>query len=44
MDQVNYFKDTFESMPDYGNFVSILFLNLKKDIDLTSEVEFLLKK
>ena len=40
MDQVNYFKDLLESIPDYRKKVLIKFL-IKNDSDLLKECEFL---
>ena len=36
----NYFKDTFESIPDYRNIVLLFFLN-RNDKDLLEECGFL---
>ena len=40
MDHVNYFKDLFESIPDYRKIVLLLFL-FKNDNDLLKESGFL---
>ena len=40
MDNVNYFKDLFESIPDYRNIVILMFLT-KIDNDLITECGFL---
>ena len=39
MNNTNYFKDLFESIPDYRKIVFLLFLN-KNDKDLLREVGF----
>ena len=39
MNNTNYFKDLFESIPDYKKIVFLLFL-IKNDIDLLREVGF----
>ena len=39
MDNVNYFKDLLEEIPDYKNIVLLLFL-IKKDDDLLHEIGF----
>ena len=36
MDNVNYFKDLFDSIPDYRKIVLLMFL-LKNDIELLTE-------
>ena len=36
MDQINYFKDLFESLPDNRKIVSLKFL-IKNDADLLTE-------
>ena len=36
MDKVNYFKDLFESMPDYRKIVLLMFLN-KNDVNFLYE-------
>ena len=40
MDNVNYFKDLFDSIPDYRKIVLLMFI-LKNDIDLLTESELL---
>ena len=40
MDDVNYFKDLFESIPDYKKIVLLLFL-IKNDVDFLNECGFL---
>ena len=40
MNNVNYFNDFLESIPDYRNIVLIMFL-LKKDVDFLHESGFL---
>ena len=40
MNNVNYFKDLFESIPDYKKIVLIMFL-IKKDVDMLYECGFL---
>ena len=40
MDNVNYFKDLFESIPDYKKIVLLMFL-LKNDVDFLNECGFL---
>ena len=40
MDNVNYFKDLFESIPDYKKIVLIMFL-IKNDYDFSYECGFL---
>ena len=39
MDHVNYFKDLFESIPDYRKIVMLLF-PIKNDIDKLNECGF----
>ena len=39
MNKINYFKDLFESIPDYRKIVLLLFL-IKNDKDLLCEVGF----
>ena len=39
MDDVNYFKDLFESIPDYKKIVLLIFL-IKDDKNLLKEVGF----
>ena len=39
MDNVNYFKDLFESIPEYKKIVSLIFL-IKDDKNLLKEVGF----
>ena len=39
MNNTNYFKDSFESIPDYRKIVFLLFL-IKNDKDLLREVGF----
>ena len=39
MDNINYFKDLFESIPDYRKIVLLMFL-IKKDNDLLHECGF----
>ena len=39
MNNTNYFKDLFESIPDYRKIVFLLFLN-KNDKDILQEVGF----
>ena len=40
MDNVNYFKDLFESIPDYKKIVLLMFL-IKNDVDFLYECGFL---
>ena len=40
MDHVTYFKDIFESKPEYRKIVLLMFL-IKKDVDLLIECGFL---
>ena len=40
MDNVNYFKDLFESIPDYKKIVLLLFL-IKNDVNFLYECGFL---
>ena len=40
MDNINYFKDLFESIPDYRKIVLLMFL-IKNDNDLLKECGFL---
>ena len=40
MDNLNYFKDLFESIPDYKNFVLLMFL-IKIDVNFLYECGFL---
>ena len=40
MNKVNFFKNFFESIPDYTNFVLIMFL-IKNDVNLLYECGFL---
>ena len=40
MDHVNYFKDVFESIPDYRKLLLLTF-SIKKDLDLLNECGFL---
>ena len=40
MNNVNYFKDLFESMPDYKKIVLLMFL-IKKDVNFLYECGFL---
>ena len=42
MDDVNYFKELFGSIPDYRKIVILLFL-IKKDVDLLRGCGFLKK-
>ena len=39
MDNSNYFKDIFESIPDYRKIVLLMFL-IKNDKDLLLEIDF----
>ena len=41
MDNINYFKDLFESIPDYRKIVLLIFL-IKSDEDLLKECGFLM--
>ena len=40
MDNVNYFKDLFESIPDYKKIVLLMFL-IKNDVNMLYECGFL---
>ena len=40
MDNTNYFKDLFESIPDYKKIVLLMFL-IKNDVDMLYEYGFL---
>ena len=40
MNNVNYFKDLFESIPDYKKIVLLMFL-IKNDVDMLYECGFL---
>ena len=40
MDNINYFKDLFESIPDYQKIVLIMFL-IKNDLNFLHECGFL---
>ena len=40
MGNVNYFKDFFESIPDYKNIVLLMFL-IKNDVNFLNECGFL---
>ena len=40
MDNVNYFKDLFESKPDYKKIVLLMFL-IKNDVNFLNECGFL---
>ena len=40
MDNVNYFKDLFESIPEYKKIVLLMFL-IKNDVDFLYECGFL---
>ena len=40
MDSINYFKDLFESIPDYEKIVLLMFL-IKSDVDILYECGFL---
>ena len=40
MNSVNYFEDLFESIPDYGKIVLLMFL-IKNDVNLLYECGFL---
>ena len=40
MDNTNYFKDLFESIPDYKKIVLLMFL-IKNDVDMLYECGFL---
>ena len=40
MDNVNYFKDLFESIPDYKKIVLLMFL-IKNDVNFSYECGFL---
>ena len=40
MDNANYFKDLFESIPDYKKFVLLMFL-LRNDVNFLYECGFL---
>ena len=42
MDNINYFKDLFESIPDYRKTLLLLFL-IKNDGELSTECGFLKK-
>ena len=39
MDNINYFKDLFESIPDYKKIVSLMFL-ITNDVDFLNECGF----
>ena len=40
MDNVNYFKDLFESIPDYKKIILLIFI-IKNDVNLLYECGFL---
>ena len=40
MNKINYFKDLFESIPDYKNIVLLVFL-IKNDVNMLYECGFL---
>ena len=40
MDDINYFKDSFESLPDYKKIVSLMFL-ITNDVVFLNECGFL---
>ena len=39
MDNINYCKDLFESIPDYKKIVSLLFL-IENDVNFFTNVDF----